>query len=270
MSGFIYNGKSTKDILESSELILVSFDSLNDIVGSERENIVGDITATRPIANEYGTKYSSLKFEYSLIKANGDTFTDDEQVIVERWLTSSKLSQDLKIINCNENITTIYCGKFTSTNWKPVSNGWAGVTFSFENNHAYPKKHFEHNYEIRTSGTITLNCESDELEEYIYPVLTVTEPSETANVIIKNVTDNSNSMTIRAYDRLPMTFDCLHCIPKDATTNGIISYSDLGWTDVGDIYWLRLLPGTNEIQVTGNADITISYDCPYKKVGGWL
>jgi len=67
-----------------------------------------------------------------------------------------------------------------------------------------------------------------------------------------------------------MVFDCAHCIPSDATTNGLISYADLGWTDVGNIYWLRLLHGINTLEVTGNANITIAYSCPYKKVGGWL
>lgn len=270
MSGFIYNGKSTENILESSRLLLASFDGLNDITGVDRENIIGETTLTRPISNEYGTKNNRLLFEYSLVKENGDPFTETEQVLVEKWLTSPKLSKNLEIIDCDGQTGTIYCGKFISTKWKPVSNGWAGVIFSFENNSAYPKRNFTHNYEIRTSGKITLDCKSDELEEYIYPVLSVYEPFETANVSITNITDNSNTMTIRAYDSLPMVFNCKHCIPTDATTNGIISYKDLGWTDIGNIYWLRLLPGVNEIQVTGDANITISYDCPYKKVGGWL
>ena len=105
---------------------------------------------------------------------------------------------------------------------------------------------------------------------------------------IRNITDDDNTMSIRAYDRLEMTFDCQHCIPTDETTSGVISYADLGWDDVGNIYWLRLLPGDNEIEVSiylkenegtvdetrfdieSTADITISYRCPYKLVGGWL
>ena len=64
--------------------------------------------------------------------------------------------------------------------------------------------------------------------------------------------------------------DCQHCILKDTSTSGIVNFSDLGWKDVDNIYWLRLLPGINELQVIGTANIEISYDSPYKKVGGWL
>ena len=67
-----------------------------------------------------------------------------------------------------------------------------------------------------------------------------------------------------------MIFDCLHCIPKDGTTSGIITYQDLGWDDVGNIYWPRLLPGRNTLRVEGNVQITIEFDYPYTRVGGWL
>lgn len=63
MKGFIYKEQSTENILSSSKLILVTFDSLKSITGSERENIVGEKTLTRHIPNEYGTKTSNLIFE---------------------------------------------------------------------------------------------------------------------------------------------------------------------------------------------------------------
>lgn len=270
MSGFIYKNKSTDTILSSSKLILVSFDVLDSIQGSDRESVTGESTLTRPISNEYGTTNKNLVFEYALVKSNYQPFTDDEQIIVERWLSSPKFSSDLNIIDCNENVTATYCGKFTQTTWRICGGGWAGVTFTFENNSAYPKRHFSNTYSITDGETININCETDELEEYIYPVISITQPNETASVTIKNITDNNNSFTINALDRLQIKIDCKHCILKDATTNGVINFNDLGWNDVGNIYWLRLLPGNNEIQITGTCDIEISYDSSYKKVGGWL
>jgi len=50
----------------------------------------------------------------------------------------------------------------------------------------------------------------------------------------------------------------------------IVKYKDLGWGDVGDIYWLRLLPGNNTLVLEGDVALEISYYAPYKKVGGWL
>lgn len=270
MSGFIYNGKNTRTILQSSALILCTFDAVDTVTGSSRENVVGEATISRSIANEFGTQYNPLSFQYALIKENGDIITDNEQRIIERWLTSAKMSKDLQIIDCSGNITCTYCGKFLSTEWVPMGRGWAGVKFSFQNNSAYPKKHFSKTYTITNSGTISINCESDEYEEYVYPTLTIVEPNETANVTIKNVTDNNNTMNIKLYQNMAIIIDCLHCISKYRDTNDIVSFSTLGWQDVGNIYWLRLKPGINELQIIGNVQITINYDYPYKRIGGWL
>lgn len=271
MNGFIYNGQSTKNIIGSSELILATFDSVDSVTGHERDNVSGEPTISRSIANEYGTQYQSLEFEYGLIKKNKSSFSTEEQRIVERWLTSPKLSQELQIIDCNGDLVDgIYHGKFLSTEWYPSKDGWVGLMFKFQNNTAYPTMHFSEMYQIRGMDIVTINCPSDELEEYIYPIIKITEPTETAEVSIQNVTDNNNTMKIVARHALPMIFDCQHCIPSDGTSSGIFTYDDLGWTDVGNIYWLRLLPGDNTIRITGNADITFEFDYPYKKVGGWL
>ena len=274
MKGFIYDGKSTDSILDSSSLGLCTFESIDTIVGTSRENISGDISILRSIANEYGTTSTPLTFDYALYKTNEEAFTDEEQIIIETWLTSPQFSKDLQIFDCNtKEITDTFCGKFLSTEWIPLPKGWAGIKFTFQNNSAYAKKHYDYSYTINNikETTFLLNCESNELEKYIYPNLIIKKKEETGTISIQNVNDNKNEMTIRAYKELPMYFDCLHCIPKDETTNQVISYSDLGWTDVGDIYWFRLLPGLNEIIVSGgNVDIQISFDVPYKKVGGWL
>lgn len=285
---FTYDGKSTETIIDPSKLILVTFDGIDSVAGVSRDIQKGGTTITRPVANEYGTVANNAIIEYCLIKNNYEPFTEQEQRTVERWLTSPKFSTDMVVYDTNDEEVCIYCGLFTNTSWIPHSRGYAGVEFTFECNSAYPYKQYTKEYSITSSETITVNCESDELNEYIYPILTVEEKQETAFIDIKNVTDDNNTMSIRAYDRLKMVFDCQHCIPTDETTSGVVSYSDLGWEDVGNIYWLRLLPGDNEIQVTiyqketdgeGNVtktnidstvDVTISYRCPYKLVGGWL
>ena len=128
MAGFIYNGKSTKDILSSSELILCTFDGIDSVSGHQREDITGEMTISRPIANEYGTQYEPLEIEYGLIKKDHAAITTEEQRIIERWLTSPKISQDLTVIDCQGNpIDGIYHGKFISTEWYPVGGGWAGL-----------------------------------------------------------------------------------------------------------------------------------------------
>lgn len=43
-TGFIYNGKSTRNIIPSSELILATFDGNDSITGHQRDNIIGETT----------------------------------------------------------------------------------------------------------------------------------------------------------------------------------------------------------------------------------
>ena len=39
MAGFIYNGQSSDDILESSPLLMASFDPEDAVIGHERDNV---------------------------------------------------------------------------------------------------------------------------------------------------------------------------------------------------------------------------------------
>ena len=71
--------------------------------------------------------------------------------------------------------------------------------------------------------------------------------------------------------------DCQKCMVREYMQGvsqqhdlDIVKYKDLGWGDVGDIYWLRLLPGNNTLILEGDVELKISYYAPYKKVGGWL
>ena len=44
VKGFIYNGKSTKNIFPSSELILGTFNSNDSVTGHQRDNIIEETT----------------------------------------------------------------------------------------------------------------------------------------------------------------------------------------------------------------------------------
>lgn len=269
MSGFIFNGMSTENIV-SSPLVLCTFDSANTVIGVERDNVRSEPVMSSFRVNDYGSIYQPLSFEYSLIKANGTAFTTEEQVTVERWLTSPNLSVDLTTIDCEGNAVATYVGKFVSTEWETDAFGFVGVNFKFDSIYPYPIKRYRYEYEVRGYQTIEIPGNTDALNHYIYPVITITEPFQTAPVVITNVTDGNNALRLNAYDRLPITVDCENCIVKDVTSSTVVSFEDLGWKDVGNIYWLRLLPGTNELLVEGDADIVIEYTSIYKKVGGWL
>lgn len=265
MGGFLYNGKSTKDIL-TDELLLETFDEGQITIETNRNIVSGDVTISKPISNEYGTTYENLVIKYGLVKKNGNRFSDEEQQEIEKWLTAPKLSTDLQLYDDQYNNTEIYSGVFTNTKWYSLGEGWIGLMFEFTCNSAYGKRYFKQDFTISSSQTITIDNPSDESEEYIYPTITLLQSNSNQNIIIRNVSDN-NSMNLKINKSSEVVIDCQHCIIKD--TSGSISYSDLGWEDVGNIYWLRLLPGDNQLQIEGVSSITIEFEYPCKKLGGW-
>lgn len=272
MSGFIYNGKSTKNIL-SDEITLATFDDGEIKIESKRDSVTGDTTIARPIPNEYGTTYDKLVINYGLVKKDGGYFSAEEQEKIESWLTSPKTSIDLQIYDDSYNSLEIYSGLFTNIEWHSLCGKWIGLMFEFTCNSAYAKKHFKQNFNITAKQTIAIKNLTDELEEYVYPVLDIYQTSATnATITIKNKTDNNNSMSFLTRRNNHMVIDCKNCIPYDQTTSGIITYKDLGWQDVGNIYWLRLLPGENQIEIDCSATVSVKVEFDYtcKRVGGWI
>ena len=303
MGGFIYRGKSTDTIL-SVPLVTGSFDGASNVVETETEHVTGETTITRFIPNEYGVKKNGMEITYGLFKDNGKAFTNEEQIIVERWLTSSKYSSDLVTFDtCTGEQIATYCGIFTHTEWLPGGDGWLGVTFTFKNNHPYAKKHYEYDLSvvkdeeteeypdnitttededgtIRYHRIIPVNPNTDEEEEYVYPTIRIEAVERNIELSIINRSDTYlNSSNVRKswqFDIKPLRgliaiIDCAHCLLRDETTNGVMNFADVGLGDVGNIYWLRLLPQTNRIEIvtTGECKIKLSFNSPDKNAGGW-
>lgn len=276
MAGFRYRGKSTDNII-GTPLLLVSYE-LDGTFGSNRSKMESDITISRPITNEYGTIYDPLSFSYALIKQDFEPFTEEEQVTVERWLTSPKLSSELTIINCQSQEYS-YFGLFTSTNWERANGGFAICNFTFQVNGAYPYIHTV--VEFTDSNDIVLNCRTDELEEYVYPTIIATPKTEGGNpsFTLTNTTSDPSGevMSLTTTINLPIHIDCKRCrafIVTDKPDNTFVitnlRFKDLNWADVDNIYWPRLINGENKFTVDGDVNLTFDYYAPYKKVGGWL
>ena len=271
MRYFTYMDKSTLDVLDTT-LMFATFSNSENVAGSTREPMWGERTYYRPVANEFGYTYSEvLQYTYSLIKCNGYDFTDEEQRIIERWLTSPRLSRWL-IVKDTEDDTyeTRYFGAFINTEWVVGADGFMGVTFTFQNNAPYPWKTETHTINAYNGNSFSFTCNSDDLESPVYPKIRMI-CDENANITVTNITDNYRYFNINMLRRLPVVMDCEHNIIKDGTSGGVISYADLGWQDVSSIYWPVIYAGQNTWMISG-ADVTfeIEYNVPFKRVGGWM
>lgn len=282
MAGFIYNGKSTSNILPNVELLLCSTDgAVSSVQGVTRTLMGGEPTISRPFVNEYGTIAEHLEFTYSLIKSDTTMFTYAEQIAVERWLTSPKFSLPIQITDCNGVVRYKYYGKFTTTQWYPIDDGFYAMDFTFSVNGSYAYEHHIMNLSPPPNSAVddtdglpnwsfTVDCASDELEEWVYPKFEIYCADLNSNPSFKltNVTDRGNTMSVTTSRHVKYYFDCHHCIASDQS--GTLHFRELGWEDVDNIYWFRLKPGRNLIGVHGDITIKLEYDSPVKIAGGWL
>lgn len=114
--------------------------------------------------------------------------------------------------------------------------------------------------------TITVN-NSERLHE-IFPVIKIlpnlSSEHNKVPVTIKNLRDGGEMNLTLLKDET--TIDCERGIISG--TAGLLSFDSLGIDDVDQIYWLRLYDGDNSIELTGDAQITISFREP-RKVGAY-
>lgn len=283
MAGFRYRGRSTEDALQDCPLMLLAVSgAVQDVVGVVRQNQTGEQTIARPIPNDYGTISSPASIQYSIVRRDLEPFTIDQQRIVQTWLTSAKLPSRIQFWetqNCKQTPTDYinYRGKFLETTWHPVEGGWSSVSFVFQCDAAYPFIIRTFTYDLTgQEQELVLNLATDEQEEYVYPLVLYT-PNDTKTAFkIRNTTDNGRIMQLKpdpVTGKVPQTqirWDCKYCMINDAESGTIFDYTELGWTDISDVYFLRLIPGENILRASGNGELEISAEVPFKQVGGWL
>lgn len=131
------------------------------------------------------------------------------------------------------------------------------------------------------TNTISVWNYSDEHEDYVYPLITIypnsiidpdsqsqdeeVAPIDRQNIRITNKTDGNRSIqlnNINAGDTLVM--DCRKLTVTNLHTSSLITFEDMGVDVVDYIYFPRLLYGENEIEISGNAQVTITFRYPVK------
>lgn len=247
----------------------------NDESGLNRDILKGMTNAHRSQAIHYGTVYTSvITLPLFIIKFNCDY--DDTEISefelrkLQAWLTSSKLPQSLYMVT-KEGTMIEYRGIFTDI--APYSyNGLNGLTLKFtcDSPFGYDTKKVTISAEDAKVGvTKRMFCDTDETEETIYPYIQY-YPNSAGSISFKNNNDNGNIMQMtfsKKYDEV--IIDCgLKRILADGSP---LSLSDVGLntiqitdynnvnTGIYKMYWLKLLPERNYVDIIGNGDFVITY-----------
>jgi len=159
-----------------------------------------------------------------------------------------------------------YFGVFSDVQAQVIDGNVVGFDCTFTTDSPFAWTHEIHQ-EVNGSATFTVN--SAEKYREIYPLIeispTVDGSSATrSKVKIVNGVDGGE-MELNLLQGSPTTLDSRRSIINDAT--GLVSFTDLGISDVDYIYWPKLYNGENTITITGGI-ATIKYREP-RKVGDY-
>lgn len=267
---FLFNNKHLSDFG-----FVMAQPSEDDESGLNREILKGTANAYRNQTIHYGTVYNGvIVLPMFIVKYNCDY--EDSQISmfelrkIQAWLTSSKLPQSLYVIT-KEGTMIEYRGIFTDIS--PYSyNGLNGLNLKFtcDSPFVYDTKIVKVQAEDAKTGiTKRMFCDTDEIEEYIYPYIQY-YPNAAGMVSFKNLNDNGNIMSFT----LPQKYNevIIDCKLKRIVADGKpLSLSDIEMnveriTDYNNVntgifrmYWLKLVSERNYVEIIGNGDFVITY-----------
>lgn len=265
---FNYYGKSSDDF----HLCICGIEEERDApLALDRELEKGDTNRYRKQANHFGTKYSDvLAFTIHIIKDpeyytlfEDQSFTRSELRTVTSWLTGPQFPSLFHMYDYNDTLEEPidYFGLFTNIE-SYCYGGLYGLklTFTCDSPYGYSEEKVITAL-CQETTTVKVENRSDELEDYLYPVIEII-PGSAGRVTITNKTDGGRSITLSLNQNLAVTMDCQKLMIHDHV--GLIDFADLGFGDEDTVYWPRLAHGSNEIEVLGDCTITFRFREPRK------
>lgn len=285
---FTYNGISSDDY----GIILCAVTQPDSMpMGLKREVIKGEITSNRPVANWYNAKYSdTLSFEITITKPEDRAFSREEVRDINAWLTGPR-TPTLLFFEDEAFDPINYYGIFTDVT-DTYGNGIIMLTYTFTADSPYGwsnEREFKCTSSSASSTTkFEIINDTDEFTDFVYPLFEIKSTPGT-KITIENTSEISADLKSCVFSfTFPTKLDSTLPIYIDSKRHRfyyknnlgskiILSLSDLGFTtdqldnfNSGSLamYWIRLIPGTNILNVTGKCDIATTFRCP-RKVGAY-
>lgn len=277
---FLFNGRYLSEFG-----FVMAKPSTEDETGLNREILKGSTNLHRAKAVHYGAVYNStITLPLFIVKnpcdSLGEKISPIELRRLQAWLTSSKFPKPLHLMTKTGHMIEYY-GIFSEI--FPYSyNGLNGLNIKFtcDSPFAYDTKKMKVIGNNNSNGIVkNIYCDTDELNDFIYPVIEFM-PKNAGQILFKNQTDENNIMTLNLSQKFSKVI--IDCNLKRIMADGNhLSLDDVGWniqhitdfnnvnTGVYKMYWFRLLPGKNIVNITGNGTFIITYK-NLLKLGGLI
>lgn len=279
---FVFNGTCSEDFQVS--IAWLQSDADVSVNGLNREIQKSAAHKRTSKDNIYGSEPTdNITFSFCLVKDNGEEITREESIRMNRWLTSSPLPKLLKF-NDKDSYMLHYYAVCTQIKDIIVGGRLVGKELNFETNSPFafmPK--IEKTFDVTDNLTFSLYNTADTYDGIYYPTVTVSAPS--GSITIENKTDKKSvtlDLTALAAENPgsgKLTLDSSHMTILDSCSR-LVSAAQIGWNEayqsyvsasgeyMKQIYWLRLLPGLNEFQITGSC--TLKIECEFPRKAGCL
>lgn len=211
------------------------------------------------------------------ITVNGNDYTN---IHTNSWLSTYGMGQRLEnsytiLLNTEKvlNNKYDYFGVFSDVQAQVIDGNVVGFNCTFTTDSPFA---WTHEITQTVDGSTTFTVNSAEKYREIYPLIEITSDDSSNNLRsdftitfshpIGNNEIDSKSMELSLRTGDTTTIDSRLSIIKDLS--GLVSFTDLGISDVDYIYWPKLFNGENTVTLTGNGTATLTYREP-RKVGDY-
>lgn len=253
---FTYKGINSLD----KDLIIVAFDADNGETDTflSMDNQLSDLK--NGVSNDYGAKYNTqANIRVTLIRKDCKNFTQSQFYDVAKWLTGAKYSSWLDLY-IGSDINYSFLCKCVDLKQYKMDARTIGVIAEFQSISpwAYSPIQYIGTQNQTISGTQSFSIDVPSHDLYI-PIFT--------DVEFSNTTGTSLSLSNKT---LGMETKVNNLATSEKVTlkgSAQILYSSKDTRIFGDDFnyiWFQLCAGTNEVEITGNGTITISYRYPIK------
>ena len=277
---FYYNGKY------ASSLGVIAIRPTKDSgdFSLKRDLMQTEFSSYRNTVDIYDTKYNKpLTLSFFIIKdpCNNNSqaemaFQKEDIRELNAWLTSTHTAKKLELFS---DMNIGYYGVFTDI--EPYIYGdLFGVNATFTANAPFGFILNKEIINIEDDNEIekTLVNISDELEDFVYPTITLTH-NVVGDYSIQNMSDGENIFAFHlseAYEKVVIDCHRQFIIADDKP----LTLTDIGWevnelfdwnnvgTNVYKLYWLKLCYGRNKLKIKGQGNYVIKYNSPVK-IGGY-
>lgn len=248
----------------------ISFDAGFDQIGTGTavESVSTDRYDGKKI--DYSARYiEQVELQITMVKKDYTDLTREEKRSILSWLSANKQASWLQLYNDEGDEIIEFFGRFSSVEEKTADSRTIGIIATFQSPFPYgfsPLREISQTF--IGSESIKIINDTDALDEYVCPYLTITPNMPIEQLSIKNKNTNTTvfiknlkaneTLTLDNENKLAFTSDEFHIMGEDF-------YGDVEGFITNYPVFIEFVPGDNELFIdTGNSLCECKYNFSYR------